>query len=414
MASDPFALGARLAQREHEGLYRRRRVVERVEPPGQGVRAIVDGRALLSFCSNDYLGLAQHPAVAGALVEAVHRHGVGSGASHLVSGHHREHHALEEALAEFTGRERALLFSTGYMANLAVASALAGRGASVLQDRLNHASLLDAGRLSGARLLRYAHGDAADLESRLATAARPALVLTDGVFSMDGDVAPLPALAAACRRHDAWLVVDDAHGLGVLGARGRGSLEELAVGPGDVPVLVGTLGKALGTFGAFVAGDRDLVEHLIQCARTYLYTTALPPALAAATRVALALVDEEAWRRERVQANVARFRRLAADAGLALTDSNTPIQPLVLGPAAAATAASDALLAQGILVTAIRPPTVPAGSSRLRITLSAAHTDDDIDRLVEALSRTPGARHTPGTAAVGARGVPGTGGSGDG
>jgi len=380
----PFALAGRLAGLEAEGLLRQRRSVEHVA--SDGVHCVADGRELLSFCSNDYLGLAQDARVAAALSDAAREHGAGAGASHLVSGHHREHDALEEELAAFTGRERALLFSTGYMANLGVVAALAGRGDAVFEDRLNHASLLDAGLLSGARFSRFPHADADALEARLAGCGRMRrLVLTDGVFSMDGDVAPLGPLAAACRRQSAWLMVDDAHGLGVLGPGGRGSLELHGLGPDDVPVLVGTLGKALGTFGAFVAGSADLIAFLIQRARTYIYTTALPPAVAAATRRALALSIAEPWRREHVLGLVARFRRQAAQARLPLADSTTPIQPVLVGEAQAAVAASERLLAQGLLVPAIRPPTVPAGSARLRVTFSAGHTDQQVDRLVDAL-----------------------------
>jgi 8-amino-7-oxononanoate synthase len=280
-----------------------------------------------------------------------------------------------------------LLFSTGYMANLGVVTALIGRADRVLEDRLNHASLLDAGLLSGARFSRYPHGDAAAIEQRLtAPGASHAMVATDGVFSMDGDLAPVAELASVCARHGAWLMVDDAHGLGVLGATGRGTLEHLGLKPAEVPILMGTLGKALGTFGAFVAGSNDLIEYLIQKARSYIYTTALPPAVAAATREALRLLDVERWRRERVLAHVQRFRAAALTTGLELAPSNTPIQPIVLGSAARAVAASDALWSRGIWVAAIRPPTVAEGSARLRVTFSAAHRDDDIDRLVETLA----------------------------
>jgi 8-amino-7-oxononanoate synthase len=352
-----------------------------------GAIAIVDGRERLVFCSNDYQGLAHEPRVTEAFREAAARHGVGSGASHLITGHGAEHHALEEELASFTRRERALLFSTGYMANLGVVAGLAGRGDEVLEDRLNHASLLDAGLLSGARFARYPHADAGALEHKLEQPGEGTrLVITDGVFSMDGDLAPLDALAASCARHRAWLIVDDAHGLGVLGVHGRGTLEHFALDSSSVPVLVGTLGKAFGTFGAFVAGDGELVEYLIQKARTYIYTTALPPAVAAATRKALQLAQEESWRREQVRARVAAFRDAAHHAGLELGRSLTPIQPIILGSAARALAASDALWQQGIWVTAIRPPTVPEGSARLRITLSASHTEDEVMRLVETLA----------------------------
>jgi 8-amino-7-oxononanoate synthase len=375
-------LAERLESLERAALLRRRRVVEH-----DGAQIKVDGRAAIGFCSNDYLGLADHPKVVEAFRRAAGSDGVGSTAAHLVCGHTREHHALEDALAEFTGRPRALLFSTGYMANLGVVSSLAGRHDVVLEDRLNHASLLDAARLAGARLLRYAHGDAGALTERLdgvGTARR--LVVTDGVFSMDGDLAPLPPLSAAARAAGATLVVDDAHGIGVLGARGRGTLEHFGLGVDDVPVLVGTLGKALGTFGAFVAGSDVLVETLEQSARTYIYTTAPPPALAAATRAALALVDEEPWRRSDLAALVEGFRFGARERGLTPLDSHTPIQPLLVGDAARAVAASDALLERGFFVTAIRPPTVPAGSARLRITLSARHRPEQVDGLLDALA----------------------------
>jgi 8-amino-7-oxononanoate synthase len=325
--------------------------------------------------------------VTAAFIKAAGEHGVGARASHLVTGHQHEHEALEEELAAFTGRERALLFSTGYMANLGLATALVPKGGTVLGDALNHASLIDAGRIARASIDWYAHGDAAALEAKLsARGAGPALVLTDGVFSMDGDLAPLPALAAACGRHGAFLAVDDAHGLGVLGERGGGTLEHFALAASAVPALVGTLGKAFGSFGAFVAGDAGLVETLIQRARTYIYTTALPVAVAAATRAALAVSISESWRRTRVLALARRFRALAAGAGIALEDSVTPIQPVLIGSADAAVAASDKLLALGYFVAPIRPPTVPDGSSRLRIALSAAHRDADVEGLVASLT----------------------------
>ncbi len=349
---------------------------------------------LLSFCSNDYLGLADHPRVVEAFVAASREWGVGSGASHLVSGHCREHHALEEELAEFTRRERALLFSTGFMANLAVVNTLLGRGDRVYMDRLNHASLLDAGLSSGARFTRYPHGDVEALARRMQRVpATRSMVVTDGVFSMDGNVAPLPELARLCRARDAWLFVDDAHGFGVLGPSGGGAVEAAGLDAGDVPILMGTLGKALGTFGAFVAGSHLLIETLLQRARTYIYTTALPPAVAAASRAALVVMQQEPWRREHVLALVTRFRRGADGLGLRLMDSRTPIQPVVLGSEADAVAASDGLRDHGLWVPAIRPPTVPAGSSRLRITFSAAHSEADVDRLLEALATQPASRH---------------------
>jgi 8-amino-7-oxononanoate synthase len=377
-------LAAMLARRKRDHLYRSRQILE----GPQGVEVCIDGRACLSFCSNDYLGLANHPQVVAAFHRGVDEFGAGSGAAHLVSGHSRAHHELEEALAAFVRRPRALLFSTGYMANLGVLSSLLGRGDRVFQDYLNHASLLDAARLSGARLLRYRHGDADDLAHRLVAApAGERLVATDAVYSMDGDLAPLNRLADVSARHDAWLLVDDAHGLGVLGPEGRGSLSRCGLGTGEVPVLMATLGKAFGTFGAFVAGSTELIETLIQQARTYIYTTAPPPAVAYATRTALRLVQEEGWRREHLQNLVQRYRIGAGQLGLPLSASDTPIQPLLAGDAETALRWSAGLREQGILVTAIRPPTVPRGTARLRITFSAAHSEPHVDRLLDALER---------------------------
>ena len=385
MSVAPISFAPVLADLDARGLSRRRRTVRRLAHDTADIE--LDGVACVDFCSNDYLGLSAHPRVTEAFIEAARICGVGARASHLITGHQSEHAALEEELADFTGRERALLFSTGYMANLGLASALVKKGGTVFGDRLNHASLIDAGRMARALLHHYPHGDAAALERQLvALDSGPALVLTDGVFSMDGDLAPLPALAAACARHGAFLAVDDAHGLGVIGAGGRGSLEHFGLTAREVPALVGTLGKAFGSFGAFVAGDEDLIETLIQRARTYIYTTALPAAIAAATRAALAVSIAESWRRTRVLALTRRFRELAASAGLPLADSMTPIQPILLGRADAAVAASRALLERGFFVAAIRPPTVPDGTSRLRVALSAAHRDADIESLVASLT----------------------------
>ncbi len=371
-----------LEQRRVEQLYRVRRVAEGPQGPEQ----IIDGRRVVSFCSNDYLGLANHLTVIAAFKQAADKYGVGSGAAHLINGHTRAHHALEDDLAEFTGRERALLFSTGYMANLGVVSALVGRGDAVFEDRLNHASLIDAGLLSGARFIRYQHHGIQDLERKLA--ARPRgekLVITDGVFSMDGDIAPVPELAEVAAKRDAWLMVDDAHGLGVLGASGRGTLEHFHQDSRSVPILMGTLGKALGAFGAFVAGSEELIETLVQQARTYVYTTAPPPAIAAATRASLKLARQETWRREKLKCLIVRLRRGAEQLRLPLIPSETPIQPLLIGDAARAQVLSNAVFEQGFYVTAIRPPTVPRGSARLRVTLSVRHTEDHVDRLLEAL-----------------------------
>jgi 8-amino-7-oxononanoate synthase len=381
-------LGDLLSDLESQHLTRRRTTIDGFVEPGNRVMTTADGRALVDFSSNDYLGLAHHPAIAAAMSACAVRTGAGSGASHLVTGHGIEHARLEEELAAFVGRERALLFSTGYMANLGVMAALASRGELVLLDRLSHASIIDGALLSGARFKRYTHGDAAAAERMLHESAdEAAVVATDGVFSMDGDIAPLQQLAKSAKARNAWLVVDDAHGIGVLGGTGRGSVEHCGVGSDDVPVLVGTLGKAFGSFGAFVAGSRDLIELLIQKARPYIYTTALPQPVAAATRKALEIAQREPWRRERVLSLTARFRKAAREAGIALLDSNTPIQPVVLGSSEAALQAQRDLLEAGFRVVAIRAPTVPRGSERLRVTLSAAHSEEQVDALVERLSQ---------------------------
>ncbi len=376
-------LKPQLAALKEKSLYRLRRVLA----GPQGPEVTLKGRRYLNFSSNDYLGLAAHPALAEAARRGLAEYGLGSGAAHLVTGHSAAHHAFEEELAAFTGRQRSLLFSSGYMANLGVASALLKRGDRVLEDRLNHASLLDAGLLSGARFARYEHGDVADLQKHLVEIDGRTLVMTDGVFSMDGDVAPLPGLARTAENAGAFLMVDDAHGFGVLGKHGRGSLEHHGLGPADVPVLMGTLGKACGGFGAFVAGSDALVESLIQGARTYIYTTATPPALAEAGRAALKLLQSEGWRRDTLHALITRFRAGAAQLDLKLLPSETAIQPLLVGESAAALKLADALRQQGILAVAIRPPTVPAGSARLRLTLTAAHTGAQVDRLLEALQQ---------------------------
>ncbi|MDB6061298.1 MAG: 8-amino-7-oxononanoate synthase [Verrucomicrobiaceae bacterium] len=377
-----------LDERRAQNLYRERKII--ASP--QGAEVIVGGKKYLNFCNNDYLGLANHPAVIAAFKNAADEYGVGSGASHLVCGHTALHHALEEKLAEFTGRPRALLFSTGYMANLGVVNALLDKSDFVFEDKLNHASLLDAGLLSGARFQRFLHNDLDNLETRLARAvdaenthARK-LIVVDGVFSMDGDCAPLPELAALAKKYDAWLMADDAHGIGVLGERGAGCAEFFNLDQQQLPILMATLGKAFGTFGAFVAGSEVLIETLIQFARPYIYTTAMPAAVAAATLKSLELVIAENWRREHLQQLIKRFRNGAEQIGLQLFSSNTSIQPLLIGAAAEAMRWSDALAARGILIGAIRPPTVPANTARLRITLSAAHSETQIDLLLDALA----------------------------
>lgn len=382
MKSMDARLQAQLDQRRLEHLYRTRLNVA----SGCSSTLQVEGSTLVNFCSNDYLGLAAHPQVNSALKEAVDHYGTGSGASHLISGHSTAHHQLEEALAEFTGRPRALLFSTGYMANMGTINALVGRNDLVLQDQLNHASLLDGGFLSRATAQRYKHADLENLQLRLEqSSASRKLIVTDGVFSMDGDLAPLKELSAVAAEHNGWLMVDDAHGFGVLGQQGGGLVEELGLSCEQVPILVGTLGKSFGTFGAFVAGSEALIETLIQFSRSYIYTTAMPPAVAAATLASLKILREESWRREKLATLINRFRSGAQQIGLQLMNSSTPIQPVVINDDEKVMQLSGTLREQGFLVGAIRPPTVPAGSGRLRITFSADHSEEQVDRLLTAL-----------------------------
>ncbi|MEH6823101.1 MAG: 8-amino-7-oxononanoate synthase [Motiliproteus sp.] len=384
-------LGGALKQRQCDNLYRYRRVLESAQAP----EVIVEGKSYLAFCSNDYLGLANHPQVIRAFRDAANEFGVGSGASHLVNGHSRHHHQLEEALAEFTGRPRALLFSTGYMANLGAVNALLGKGDAVFQDRLNHASLLDAGLLSGARFQRYLHNDPDSLAKKMQrTEARRKLVVTDGIFSMDGDIAPLRELSQVTQQQGGWLMVDDAHGFGCLGVSGGGCVEQLGLTLEQVPVLVGTLGKGFGTAGAFVAGSEVLIETLIQHARSYIYTTAMPPAVAAASLASLRLVQHGQQRRQQLAQLIGQFRQGAQQLGLELMDSQTPIQPIMVGSSAQALALSAGLAERGVFVTAIRPPTVAEGSARLRVTLSATHTAEQVERLLQALAEVIAA--TPG------------------
>lgn len=347
----------------------------------------VDGRELLAFCSNDYLGLANHPDIVTALQIGAARWGVGSGAAHLVNGHFEPHDALEFALAEWLRVDRCLLFSTGYMANLAVVGGLVGRGDTVVADKLNHASLVDAAQLSGATLRRYRHGDIDDARRQLMRATGTRMILTDGVFSMDGDVARLADLMALAEEFDAWLVVDDAHGFGVWGEQGRGSLAELGVIDAGVPeylVQVGTLGKAFGTAGAFVAGASQPVEVLLQRARSYLFTTAQPPALAVATLASLSIVKSGNDLRANWRARVAALKR-DLPPGIELMPSDTPIQPILIGDSAEAVKWSARLAESGLWVPAVRPPTVPKGAARLRVTISAAHSTSHVAQLIEAL-----------------------------
>ncbi len=365
------------------GLYRSRRTLSSPQQP----QLVVDGKACLSFCSNDYLGLANHPAVVAAFQQGLKNYGAGAGSAHLVSGHMAPHDALEKELAAFLGYPRVLLFSTGYMANLGVASAILGAGDAVFEDRLNHASLLDAGLLSRARFRRYTHSNSDRLATLLAADnSRRRLIMTDAVFSMDGDIAPLDQLADVAAKAGALLMIDDAHGFGVLGEQGRGTAELFGLGVEQVPLLMGTLGKALGGFGAFVAGPESLIELLIQKARTYIYTTATPPAMAEALRAALMVVQQEPQRRQHLTQLIQQFRQGVTALGYELMPSMTPIQPIMVGSPENALTISRQLNELGFLVTAIRPPTVPKGSSRLRVTLSAAHTEQQVDALIAAFA----------------------------
>ena len=379
------------AERARQSLLRRLRSVESVD----GARIVIAGKALLNFASNDYLGLARHPALIEALQRGAARWGVGSTAAHLLGGHREEHAALEENLARWTGRERALLFSTGYMANLGALQALLGEGDVCVQDKLNHASLLDAAKMCGARLKRYVHADTGSAARQLDTQAdAAALLATDGVFSMDGDVAPLAELAALCMAQHATLMVDDAHGIGVLGTDGAGSVSEAGVSAEQAPVLMATLGKALGVGGAFVAGSAALIDGLVQFARPHIYTTAPPPALAAAASTAVDIARFEGWRRDKLARLIAHFRRGAVERGIELMPSRTPIQPVLIGASKATLTATQALEGEGFFVPAIRPPTVAQGKSRLRVALSARHEESDVEQLLNALARAVGRART--------------------
>ena len=374
----------RLEEITAQGLLRKHKTVD----GPQGPVISINGSAILNFCSNDYLGLSAHPVLVAAVKQSVERYGVGGCASRLMCGNSSAHAGLEERLAQFTRRERALVFSTGYMANLALIGVFTGRAGVVIGDRLNHASLIDAPMLAGATLKRYKHADPVSLQHRLeeTDTVGNRLVVTESVFSMDGDIAPLPAIAAACAAAQAPLLVDDAHGFGVLGKNGRGALEHFGLDSHAVPLLMATFGKALGAFGAFIAGSADLIECLIQSGRTYIYTTALPPAYAVAACCALDLVERERWRADHLNALIERFRHGATQLGLPVTDSRTPIQPIFIGDPRRATEISDQLFKKGIFIAAIRSPTVPKHTDRLRITLTAGHTEAQIDHLLSALS----------------------------
>ncbi|OUR71991.1 8-amino-7-oxononanoate synthase [Methylophaga sp. 41_12_T18] len=382
MASLPWnnELAAALTERKAAGRYR----CPRIRTGQQGVNIIIDGRDMVSFCSNDYLGLAANSEISQAFIAAAEHEGVGSGAAHLLTGHSRFHQELELAIAEFTGQQRALLFSTGYMANLAVIDGLLDRGDTVIQDKLNHASLLDGGRISAAEQQRYLHADMTALERRLAASdSARKLIVSDGVFSMDGDIAPLPEMMDLAKQYQAGVFIDDAHGFGVLGEQGQGTITHYQLE--HKPILMATFGKAFGTAGAFVAADEEVIETLIQQARSYIYTTAQPAAVAAATLTSLKLVQQQSWRREKLASLIKQFRAGAQQLGLDLMPSNTPIQPIVIGDDKQAVALGQTLEQQGLLVGVIRPPTVPAGTARLRITLSASHSEQQVNQLLSAL-----------------------------
>jgi 8-amino-7-oxononanoate synthase len=371
-----------LAQLANDGLLRRRRTLD----APCGPEAVIDGQRLIAFCSNDYLGLANHPALIAAARDAAEQWGIGSGASHMVSGHLRPHAELEERLASFLGRERALYFTTGYMANLAIAPTLVERNDAIFADKLNHASLIDAAQLARAEHIRYPHGDVETLARRLAqSSAKRKLILTDAVFSMDGNLAPLPELFELAERYDTWLVVDDAHGFGVLGPGGRGSLAHFGLPPSPRLILMGTLGKAAGVSGAFVAGDRRVIEWLMQRARSYIFTTASSPIIAAALIASLELIANGDERRAHLYRLIARLQAGLSDLPQRLLASPTAIQPLLIGGNDAAVHLAGQLFERGLWVPAIRPPTVPMGSARLRISLSAAHSEAQVDRLIQAL-----------------------------
>jgi len=367
------------------GLWRTRKVLS----SHQGVEIVIDGRSVINFSSNDYLGLAGHESLKLSAEKACRDFGVGSGASHLVCGHHQLHHQLELELAAFVGAERAILFSSGYMANLAMAATFLTKGDLLLQDKLNHASLLDSAKLSASHFKRYAHCDVEHAAKLLSSVEfNRCMIATDSVFSMDGDVAPLRQLQSLASDQHALLLVDDAHGFGLMGAAGQGALSNQGLSPVAEVLMMGTLGKALGCYGAFVAGDALYIEHLTQFARPYMYTTALPPSVSASVLAALAVLAEEGdLLRARLNANIRYFKRAARKHAVTLRPSSTAIQVVVIGDSNQSVNISRALLNQGINLTAIRPPTVAKGAARLRVALSAAHTFGQIDQLIELLSQ---------------------------
>lgn len=372
-----------LEERRQQNLMRRTVTLDSPQIP----HAKINTQDYAAFCSNDYLGLANHPALIQALHDTAQEYGVGGGSSHLVCGHLTPHQQLEDALADWLGYERVMLFSTGYMANLGVISALAGKGRPVIQDKLNHASLIDGALLAQASMRRYLHGDVASAEKLLSRSTDSGLLITDGVFSMDGDVAPLSELSNLAIKHDWMFMVDDAHGLGCLGEDGRGCLSLAGLDAERLPILIGTFGKAFGTAGAFVATSHDYADYLTQFARPYIYTTAMSPAMAGATLASLRIIQssEGQERRDRLSAHIAYFRQRMQSLPVVLMASETAIQPILMGDSKTALQISERLKSLGVWCTAIRPPTVPIGGARLRITLSAAHSDADLVLLCDSL-----------------------------
>lgn len=374
-----LSLESALTQQKKAGLYRVRSVLQDVS----GIHRVYEGKSLVSFCSNDYLGLSQHPETIKAFKNTVDKYGLGSGSSHFLGAYSHIHSELEEALAEFLGYPRALVFSTGYMANLSILTALLTRHDCVFGDKLNHASLVDAAKLCGASFKRYHHNSILSLEKQLTCSqAEQPFIATDGVFSMDGDLAELPDLIKTAKKHSGMLLVDDAHGLGILGKTGRGISEHFSLKP---DILSGGFGKALGSFGGFAVGSEVMIENLIQFSRPYMYTTALPPAIVKATHASLLLLQTESWRREKLCGLINHFKYVAHQLELPVLPSHTPIQPLLIGEPEQAMQLAAYLWQNGFLVNAIRPPTVPKKMSRLRISLSVLHSEKDIDKLLEQI-----------------------------
>jgi len=375
-------LQQRLEKQKQSHRYRHRKIIE----SPQDIHLKIAGESYLNFCSNDYLGLANHPRMIKRQKSALDIYGCGSGASHLISGHTHAHHTLEEELAEFLNVPATLLFSSGYMANMGIINTLLDKNDSLFEDKLNHASLIDAGLSSDAKMKRYQHSDMYSLQQQLSkTSSINKLIVSDAVFSMDGDIAPIPDLIKQSNKNNAWLMLDDAHGFGVLGENGRGSLEHFNLQTSEADIYMATLGKALGVSGAFVAGSKNLIETLIQFSRTYTYTTAMPAVLAETLRESLLIIQDEGWRRKKLMELIHYFKKSAQQIGLKLQASETAIQPLMIGANDEAVSITNNLMKKNILVVAIRPPTVVENTARLRITLSANHSFEDIDKLIDGL-----------------------------